>query len=111
MGRIFKTGRVVICTSGRFAGKKAIVAKSYEDGTKKLRFPHLLVAGIARNPRNVKRRINKKKFTKRTGVKPFVKLVNQNHVMPTRFVVNDFDMKDIKDDGVRNAESRTAIRK
>ena len=30
----FKTGRVVIVTSGRFAGKKAIVAKNYEDGTK-----------------------------------------------------------------------------
>jgi len=30
----FKSGRVVILTSGRFAGKKAIVAKNYEDGTK-----------------------------------------------------------------------------
>lgn len=30
----FKTGRVVIMTSGRFAGKKAIVAKNYEDGSK-----------------------------------------------------------------------------
>jgi len=30
----FKSGRVVIMTSGRFAGKKAIVAKNYEDGTK-----------------------------------------------------------------------------
>ena len=32
--RSFKAGRVVIVTSGRFAGKKAIVAKNYEDGTK-----------------------------------------------------------------------------
>lgn len=30
----FKSGRVVILTSGRFAGQKAIVAKNYEDGTK-----------------------------------------------------------------------------
>ena len=30
----FKTGRVVILTSGRFAGQKAVVAKNYEDGTK-----------------------------------------------------------------------------
>lgn len=30
----FKTGRVVLVTAGRFAGKKAIVARNYEDGTK-----------------------------------------------------------------------------
>lgn len=34
----FKSGRVVILTSGRFAGKKAIVAKNYEDGTKVNKF-------------------------------------------------------------------------
>lgn len=90
-------------TSGRYAGKKAIVAKNYEDGSKvkmyinqKLKFPHLLVVGIARNPRNVKRRINKKKFIKKTGVKPFLKNVNQNHVMPTRFMIKDFDFKELK---------------
>ena len=32
----FKTGRVVLMTAGRFAGKKAIVTKNYEDGTKVL---------------------------------------------------------------------------
>lgn len=34
----FKSGRVVILTSGRFAGQKAVVAKNYEDGTKVLLF-------------------------------------------------------------------------
>ena len=32
----FKTGRVVIMTAGRYAGKKAIVAQNYEDGTRVL---------------------------------------------------------------------------
>ncbi|MCL4128553.1 UNVERIFIED_CONTAM: hypothetical protein GTU68_040350 [Idotea baltica] len=63
-----------------------------------------MVVGIARNPQNVKRRINKKKFIKKTGVKPFLKNVNQNHVMPTRFVVNDFELKDIKEETGKNQE-------
>jgi hypothetical protein len=67
----------------------------------KHRFPHLLVVGIARNPRQVKRSINKKKFIKKTGVKPFVKYVNQNHVMPTRFVANDFDFKELKEETLK----------
>jgi len=98
-------------TSGRFAGKKAIVTKVHDDGNKKHRFPHLLVAGIARNPKDIKRRINKKKFIKKTGVKAFLKHVNQNHVMPTRFVVNDFDFKDLKEDNIKTAEARATARK
>jgi large subunit ribosomal protein L27e len=79
---------VVILTSGRYAGKKAIVARAYDEGNKKYRFPHLLVAGIGRNIRAIKRKINKKKFVKKTGIKPFVKYINQNHVIPTRYVIN-----------------------
>jgi len=60
-----------------------------------------MVAGIARNPQRVQRKINKKRFLKRTGVKPFVKYVNQNHVMPTRFMVSDFDLKDVKDENMK----------
>lgn len=77
----------------------------------KHKFPHLLVVGIARNPRDVKRRINKKKFIKKTGVKTFVKYVNQSHVMPTRFIVNDFDFKDLKEDNLKSADSRKTARK
>lgn len=75
----------------------------------KLKFPHLLVVGIARNPQRVKRRINKKKFIKKTGVKPFVKSVNQNHVMPTRFIVNDYDFKDLKEETAKNAEAKAPV--
>jgi large subunit ribosomal protein L27e len=78
---------------------------------KKHRFPHLLIVGIARNPRAVKRSINKKKFIKRTGVKSFIKVVNQNHVIPTRFLVNDFDLKDVKEENIKTVEARTALKK
>jgi large subunit ribosomal protein L27e len=104
---------VVVFTQGRFAGKKAVVVKAYEEGNKvppflsqKHRFPHLLVAGIARHVPQVKRTDSKKKFIKKTSVKPFVKYVNQNHVLPTRFLVNEFDLKDIKDDNLKTKESR-----
>lgn len=70
-----------------------------------------MVVGIARNPQSVKRRINKKKFIKKTGVKPFLKNINQNHVMPTRFVVNDFDLKDLKEETGKNAETKGPILK
>jgi large subunit ribosomal protein L27e len=59
----------------------------------------------------VKRTDGKKKFIRKTNVKPFVKYVNQNHVMPTRFVVNDFDLKDVKDDNLKTKESRVALKK
>ena len=70
-----------------------------------------MVAGIARNLIAPKRSLNKKKFIKKTGVKPFVKFVNQSHVMPTRFVVNDFDLKDVGDDNLKTSEARKALRK
>lgn len=70
-----------------------------------------MVAGIARNLPQVKRADSKKKFIKKTSVKPFVKYVNQNHVLPTRFLVNDFDLKDVKDDNLKTKENREALRK
>jgi large subunit ribosomal protein L27e len=69
------------------------------------------VAGIARNPRQVKRTLNKKKFIKRTSLKPFVKYINQSHVLPTRFVVSDFDLKEVKDDNLKTKEARENLRK
>lgn len=79
--------------------------------TQKHRFPHLLVAGIARHVPTVKRGDSKKKFIKKTSVKPFVKYVNQNHVIPTRFLVNEFDLKDVKDDNLKTKDARETLRK
>jgi len=39
---------VVILLNGRHAGKKAIVVKTFEDGTKDREFGHCLIAGIDR---------------------------------------------------------------
>ena len=87
MGKFIKAGRVVVMLQGRYAGKKAIVVKTYDDGSKARPFGHCMVAGIDRAPFKVTRKMSKKKITKRTKVKPFVKYVNYNHMMPTRYQV------------------------
>jgi len=85
---IIKPGRVVILLSGRLAGKKAIIVRNYDDGQKKGRkFPHALVAGIAKSPKQVTKRMGKKKIAEKLKVRPFMKVVNYSHLMPTRYVV------------------------
>merc|ERR1719484_182297 len=87
MGKFIKAGRVVVLLNGRFAGKKAIVVKTFDDGSKARSFGHALVAGIEKPPLKVTKAMGKKKITKRTRVKPFVKYANYNHIMPTRYSV------------------------
>ncbi|CAE7269494.1 RPL27A [Symbiodinium microadriaticum] len=83
--------QIIVCCSillchQHFRGQ-AIVVKTFDDGSKARSFGHALVAGIDRAPLKVTRRMSKKKITKRTKVKPFVKYVNYNHIMPTRYNV------------------------
>eukprot|EP00928_Gymnodinium_smaydae_P010371 TRINITY_DN138_c1_g2_i1.p2 TRINITY_DN138_c1_g2~~TRINITY_DN138_c1_g2_i1.p2 ORF type:complete len:148 (-),score=44.95 TRINITY_DN138_c1_g2_i1:49-492(-) len=87
MGKFIKTGRVVVLLNGRYAGKKAIVVKAFDDGSRARPFGHALVAGVDRPPLKVTKKMSKKKIAKRTRVKPFVKYVNYNHIMPTRYQV------------------------
>ncbi|KAI9908174.1 hypothetical protein PsorP6_004420 [Peronosclerospora sorghi] len=69
------------------------------------------VAGIDRYPRKVTRAMGKNKLKKRSKVKPFVKYVNYNHIMPTRYVA-DIDLKKVLDDEVMGTpESRIESRK
>ncbi len=93
-----ETGKVVIILSGRHAGKKAVVVKTFDDGNSEKRFSHCLVAGLARGPRKVTRSMSKAKVEKRSKeIKAFVKYVNLRHVFPTRYVV-DLDLKKAVDE-------------
>lgn len=91
-------GKIVILLHGRFAGHKAVIVKVHES-TKDRKYPHLIVAGVDRYPLQVTRGMSKRTISKRTRVKPFVKAVNVQHVMPTRFSM-DIDLR-----GVVNASS------
>eukprot|EP00048_Salpingoeca_helianthica_P014244 m.220802 g.220802 ORF g.220802 m.220802 type:complete len:136 (+) comp15650_c0_seq1:216-623(+) len=77
--------KVVILLNGRYAGKKAVIVKAFDDGDSARPYGHALVAGIERYPLKVTKSMGKKKVAKRSKVKPFVKLVNFNHIMPTRY--------------------------
>merc|ERR1719497_219740 len=87
MGKFIKVGRVVVLLNGRYSGKKAVVVKAFDEGSKARAFGHALVAGVDRAPQKVTKKMSKKKISKRNRVKPFVKYVNYNHMMPTRYSV------------------------
>lgn len=76
MGKIMKVGKVVLVLGGRYAGRKAIIMKTFDDGTSDKQFGHALVAGIDRYPRRVTRRMSKARLHKRSKIKPFVKVSN-----------------------------------
>merc|ERR1719263_1298967 len=113
MVKFLKTGRIVVCTTGRMAGKKALIVKTFDDGTKTRPFPHALVAGVAKSPLKVTKAMSKKKVTKRSKCKSFVKYVNYNHMMPTRYLVpTDFDAKSLVTDAqMESHETKAEARK
>mmetsp|Transcript_11412 Transcript_11412/g.20839 ORF Transcript_11412/g.20839 Transcript_11412/m.20839 type:complete len:148 (-) Transcript_11412:48-491(-) len=87
MGKFIKAGRVVVLLQGRYTGKKAIVVKTFDEGSKARPFGHCLVAGVENPPRKVTKKMSKKKITKRSHIKPFVKYINYNHMMVTRYQI------------------------
>lgn len=88
-----KPNKVVLVLNGRYAGKKAVIVKQMDDGKP---YSQALIAGIARYPRKIITRLSKKKIERRCKIKTFVKFVNYNHLMPTRYTVDiSFDPKKV----------------
>jgi large subunit ribosomal protein L27e len=115
MGKIMKAGKVVLVLSGRYAGRKAIIIKPSDEGTEDKPFGHALIAGIDRYPRKVTKRMGKKKIGKRSKIKPFLKVINYNHMMPTRYTVDlAFDKtnlnKEILKDPMKKKKARHMVR-
>lgn len=97
-----KSGKVVIVLSGRYAGRKAIVMRTFDDGTADKQYGHALIVGIDRYPRKVTKRMTLPQLKKRNKIKPFLKVMNYNHLMPTRYSVPEIThekltVKDLKD--------------
>ncbi|KAL6196988.1 hypothetical protein ACLB2K_032601 [Fragaria x ananassa] len=72
---------LLLLLQGRFTGRKAVIVKAFDEGTRDRPYGHCLVAGIAKYPSKVIR----KDSAKKSRVKAFIKLVNYQHVMPTRY--------------------------
>jgi large subunit ribosomal protein L27e len=105
-----KPGKIVIVLNGRFAGRKAVVIRTSDEGSKDRKFGHALIAGVDRYPRKTTKAMGNKKVAKRQRVKPFVKYVNFNHIMPTRY---NLDLTDklkaaVTDEALVHSEDRSA---
>uniref|UniRef100_A0A1D1ZGX3 60S ribosomal protein L27 n=1 Tax=Anthurium amnicola TaxID=1678845 RepID=A0A1D1ZGX3_9ARAE len=109
MGKIMKPGKIVLVLSGRFAGRKAVVVRNYDDGTSDKQYGHALVAGIDRYPRKVHKRMGKARIHKKSKIKPFLKVVNYNHLMPTRYTV-DIPMEKIAPKDLKDPAKRKILR-
>lgn len=105
---------MAIITRGRYAGKKVptslrqnpllvkltcldqvVIIQPLDSGSKSHAFPHALVAGIERYPSQVTRRMSKARQAKRSRVKPFIKIINYNHLMPTRYTLELEGLKNV----------------
>lgn len=94
MVKFLKPNKAVVLLQGRFAGRKAVIVRSFDDGTRDRAYGHCLVAGISKYPKKVIRKDSAKKTAKKSRVKAFIKLVNYTHIMPTRYTL-DVDLKDV----------------
>ena len=71
-----------------------------------------MVVGIERAPRKVVRGMGPKKIDRKSRIKPFVKYVNYNHLLATRFLVkDDFEFKNaISDEKMDTPDGRKAAK-
>ena len=113
MVKILKPGKVVIVTRGKYAGRKGVVVEAHEHGNKKRPYSHALVAGIDKYPRRVKRSMTKKQIEKRSRLYPFLKTLNFQHVMPTRYSYEELKLSEAVPKGAARdpARKRRAIRR
>ena len=74
-------------TSSDIFGSQVVIIQPLDAGSKTHPFPHALVAGIERYPSQITRRMSKARQAKRSKVKPFIKTINYNHLMPTRYTL------------------------
>ena len=108
MKKFLKPGRIVIMLGGRYAGKKAVILKLFYEGSTSRKFGHALVAGISRSPRKVTKGMSETRIARRIRVKPFVKYVNFNHFMHTRYVLaQELDVKGV----IKSFESHSTLKK
>ena len=66
--KFLKAGKVVLLLNGRQAGKKAVIVKSFDEGTPDRPYGHALVAGIMKYPLKITKNMSEKKIAKRSRV-------------------------------------------
>ena len=105
--KFLKAGKVVLLLNGRMAGKKAVIVKTFDDGTADRPYGHCIVAGIQKYPLKISKSMSEKKIAKRSKIKPFIKSTNYNHIMPTRYAL-DVELKSVVTADVVSGSNPTA---
>jgi large subunit ribosomal protein L27e len=78
----------------KYAGKKAVILRSFEPNTTKGRkYGHVVVAGVQHYPRRLYVKLTKRELNRRMRLKPFLKTLNFSHIMPTRYT---FDIQGLQ---------------
>jgi len=90
MVNIYKTGRVVIVLSGKYAGKKAFVLKN--SNIESLCEKKIIILGIKKEMKKIKYNMSKRKIISNLRFKTFIKTINIKHVFPTRYVIETDDV-------------------
>merc|ERR1712227_1072649 len=102
MVKFLKDGKIVVCLQGRYAGKKAVIIRTEDEGGKERPYGHCVVTGVAKAPLPITKAMckpspkMKKLVQRRSRIKTFVKIVNYSHVMPTRYSVENQMVKTLK---------------
>ena len=91
MSALVQAGRMGIVLNGRHAGKKVIVLASYETSEER-KYPHCIVLGIEKCPKKLTKDMTQEQLVKKTQVKCFVKTLNSNHILLTRYTLKDDDL-------------------
>eukprot|EP00962_Isochrysis_galbana_P046318 scaffold18612_cov118-Isochrysis_galbana.AAC.7 len=68
--KFLKSGKVVLLLNGRMAGKKAVIVKTFDEGTADRPYGHCIVAGIMKYPLKITKSMTEKKIAKRSRVRP-----------------------------------------
>ncbi|XP_075798911.1 large ribosomal subunit protein eL27-like [Microtus pennsylvanicus] len=111
MGKFMKPRKVVLVLAGCYSGPKAVIVKDDDDATSGRPYSHVLLAGIDHYPQKVTAAMGKKKITKRSKIKSFVKVYNTNHLMPTRNSADiPLDKTDVFRDTALKHKPRSSLR-
>ncbi|KAE8799293.1 60S ribosomal protein L27-3 [Hordeum vulgare] len=81
MVKFLKPGKAAILLQGRYAGKKAVIVRVFEEGTLDRPYGNYLVAVLAKYLTKLIRKDSDKKNAKKSRIKVFLKLVNFTHLM------------------------------
>merc|ERR1712187_140480 len=96
MTKFLKPGKVAIITHGRYAGRKAIILKSFDYGSLTKRFSHSLLVGLSKIPRKITKKQPTVVKINKLKIKVFIKMVNHSHLMLTRYYFTRSDIDLIK---------------